>query len=271
MAAGQPEKIWKVKEGICNYEVFSRRQREQVTVKIVKLTEMQYGTAEILELAVDGEVVPTGESEHQILFVGDSLTAGYGVSGSADDLIFTTETEDVTKGYSYLGGGDTACGCVVCLLEWRRNYIPLDTAGGGDTAYGYPHAGGVREEQQRGACTGGDCGEPRDERCELHKRGCHEGGSFHGTLCCLCKKTGKAVPGCIHSAFIRTDGDNTDRSGKKSGGAVQERWSEVLIYRAPLSDKQDGYGTGEHPSAVTHKKTALVAARAIAQVTGWKE
>lgn len=39
----------------------------------------------------------------------------------------------------------------------------------------------------------------------------------------------------------------------------------------PLSDKQDGYGTGEHPSAITHKKTALVAARAIAQVTGWKE
>lgn len=33
-------------------------------------------------------------------------------------------------------------------------------------------------------------------------------------------------------SIIRTDGDNTDRSGKKGGGTVQERWSEVLIYRA---------------------------------------
>ena len=55
---------------------------------------------------------------------------------------------------------------------------------------------------------------------------------MNGNTVRICRKTGKAVPGCIHSAFIRTDGDNTDRSGKKGGGTVQERWSEVLIYRA---------------------------------------
>lgn len=55
---------------------------------------------------------------------------------------------------------------------------------------------------------------------------------MNGNTVRICEKTGKAVPGCIHSAFIRTDGDNTDRSGKKGGGTVQERWSEVLIYRA---------------------------------------
>lgn len=54
---------------------------------------------------------------------------------------------------------------------------------------------------------------------------------MNGNTVRICGKTGKAVPGCIHSAFIRTDGDNTDRSCKKGGGTVQERWSEVLIYR----------------------------------------
>ena len=57
---------------------------------------------------------------------------------------------------------------------------------------------------------------------------------MNGNTVRICGKTKETEqgPGCIHSAFIRTDGDNTDRSGKKGGGTVQERWSEVLIYRA---------------------------------------
>ena len=41
--------------------------------------------------------------------------------------------------------------------------------------------------------------------------------------------------------------------------------------RLPLSKEEDGYGTGNHPSFLTHQKTALVLQRAIADILGWKE
>ena len=36
------------------------------------------------------------------MFIGDSITAGYGVNGEQSDTVFTTKTEDVTKAYPYL-------------------------------------------------------------------------------------------------------------------------------------------------------------------------
>ena len=34
------------------------------------------------------------------MFIGDSITAGYGVNGEQSDTVFTTKTEDVTKSKS---------------------------------------------------------------------------------------------------------------------------------------------------------------------------
>lgn len=266
-----PEKIWKVKEGICNYEVFSRKQKEQVTVKIVKLTEMQYGTAEILELAVDGEVLPTGEREHQILFVGDSLTAGYGVSGSADDLIFTTETEDVTKGYSYLaaetlhadawfaccsGGGITSRWIPPEEKTPLTDILMPEVFEKSSSEVLVPEVIAVNLGTNDASYTRGDATKEA---------------AFTERYAAFVKKLAKRYPDAYILLLYGLMETTLTEAVKKAEEQCWKAGVKCTFTELPLSDKQDGYGTGEHPSAVTHKKTALVTARAIAQVTGWKE
>ena len=53
-------------------------------------------------LDTDGNIKPTEPKERKLLFIGDSITAGYGVNGEQSDTVFTTKTEDVTKAYPCL-------------------------------------------------------------------------------------------------------------------------------------------------------------------------
>lgn len=97
-----PEKILRVKNGIYSYDVCERKEKEELTVKIVKLTELQYGGVEVVAVFADGEIAPTKSRERKLLFIGDSITAGYGVNGENSDPVFTTETENVTMAYPYM-------------------------------------------------------------------------------------------------------------------------------------------------------------------------
>lgn len=66
-------------------------------VEIVKLTEEQYGNIYFSELNFDdeGSVTKTKYSNKSILFIGDSITAGYGVDGVDGEGEFTTFEENV--------------------------------------------------------------------------------------------------------------------------------------------------------------------------------
>lgn len=84
-------------------------------VEILKLTESQYDKVGISGLYIDGEFVKVetllqennrntnrNDDSNRILFIGDSLTAGYGVLGNPNDMVFKTDDEDVTLAYAYL-------------------------------------------------------------------------------------------------------------------------------------------------------------------------
>ncbi|MDY7221499.1 SGNH/GDSL hydrolase family protein [Halalkalibacterium halodurans] len=87
-------------EPLKTYTVFESDSDEDVVIQIVKLSEAAMSTAGIHEIrvnAVDG-IQPTQGSVRKIEFIGDSITAGYGVD---DEETFSTATEDVTKTYAY--------------------------------------------------------------------------------------------------------------------------------------------------------------------------
>lgn len=73
----------------------------QTRIKLVKLSEAQQGTAIIHALEADGMLVAPVTKPRRIVWIGDSITAGFGVHAKADDP-FTTETQDITATYGYL-------------------------------------------------------------------------------------------------------------------------------------------------------------------------
>lgn len=71
------------------------------TVKVIKLTERQYGPCVLQDIR--GAVTPAPVKEkHKILYVGDSLSAGYGAQGDPASAEFDTTLENVCCAYTYL-------------------------------------------------------------------------------------------------------------------------------------------------------------------------
>ncbi|MFN2136311.1 MAG: GDSL-type esterase/lipase family protein, partial [Candidatus Promineifilaceae bacterium] len=72
-------------------------------LRLTKRTETFYGTPEFLglELAPGGRLLTLpGENGRLIEFVGDSITAGYGVEGSSPTCVYSPETENAALTYA---------------------------------------------------------------------------------------------------------------------------------------------------------------------------
>lgn len=100
-------KRFQVRRDLRTYEVLYNPEGASHTVKLVKLTETRNDKVALSCIRADEPLYPAGAREHSILFIGDSLTAGYGIaeghmlSEDPAQYQFTTAEEDVTKGYAW--------------------------------------------------------------------------------------------------------------------------------------------------------------------------
>ena len=71
-------------------------------VKIIQITELQYGSFKLEDIRVDGEIFKWDKPQESILWIGDSLSAGYGLESDTTPLVFNTHFEDCTHAYPYM-------------------------------------------------------------------------------------------------------------------------------------------------------------------------
>ena len=90
-----------LKEGSHSYSL-SFTKTKSMHVKIIQVTELQYGFFELEEIQTDGEISKLDKPSESILWVGDSLSAGYGLEADTTPLVFNTHFEDCTHAYPYL-------------------------------------------------------------------------------------------------------------------------------------------------------------------------
>ena len=72
-----------------------------IYVKIIQITELQYGSFKLEDIRVDGEIFKWDKPQESILWIGDSLSAGYGLESDTTPLVFNTHFEDCTHAYPY--------------------------------------------------------------------------------------------------------------------------------------------------------------------------
>jgi len=95
----QPDRI-NVKTSENKYVVAEGLSDGYHKVRIVKATEMQDALWSIISFEADGFATVTQKSNLKIEFVGDSISAGYGVIGAPGEGK-TVENSDCTKSYTY--------------------------------------------------------------------------------------------------------------------------------------------------------------------------
>lgn len=81
--------------------VFESEEKEEHTVRLVKLSETLDSTMGLAGVACDegATIEPTEEKDLKIEFIGDSLTCGYGIDGRFGDR-YSTSSEDCTKAFA---------------------------------------------------------------------------------------------------------------------------------------------------------------------------
>lgn len=84
--------------------LYEGNKADTVTITIMKYSEPEYAICGIEAITIDSEVLlpPPAPKERKIQIIGDSITCGYGIEGSPDDLLHNTATENPAKAYSVL-------------------------------------------------------------------------------------------------------------------------------------------------------------------------
>lgn len=88
-------------------DILRNPERKMTKVRIVKLSEAQYDKFCISVIEADAPIQPTQPPKRRILYIGDSLTAGYGLGMphtlSEDPALYTfsTEDEDLTQAFAW--------------------------------------------------------------------------------------------------------------------------------------------------------------------------
>lgn len=84
-------------------EIIHKDSPVSVDIEIIKLSESAMTTMGIGRLTTDlqGRITPLPDRAFRMEIIGDSITCGYGVDARNAEETFSTETEDVTRAYSY--------------------------------------------------------------------------------------------------------------------------------------------------------------------------
>lgn len=122
----------RVERGQHTYTVLSNFELRRHKIEIIKLSEARNDKVGLLQITADTPLVPTRQPDRRMLFIGDSITAGYGID--CDDPAhyngLTTAAENVTKAYSWRTA--RALNADYQIIAWSGNgiisqYIDPDT------------------------------------------------------------------------------------------------------------------------------------------------
>ncbi len=269
-----PEQIFKIENGIHVYTLFQSRQKENVTVRAMKLTELQYGKLKIKELNADGKMSPAKEKENskrKMLFIGDSLTAGYGVEGKAEDFIFTTATENVTKTYSYL----------TAEAFGAQAWFACFSGGGIISRYIAPE----EEKPLTDILMPEVLEQSMDNEYEpdiifmnlgtndasYTRKDKNKEEAFAGKYMEFVHKIAEKYPKSYILILYGLMEATLTKAVKNMAEICQKNKIRCSFVELPLMEKEDGVGTGGHPSFTTHKKIAQILVREVADIMDWKE
>ncbi|MBE5950377.1 MAG: hypothetical protein E7260_02145 [Lachnospiraceae bacterium] len=96
-------KRFALQAGENRYRLWESDRKQNVKIRLVKLSENQYAYVSIRKFFMDSDakITRTEGKEKRIQFIGDSITCGFGNEGNAGDG-FKTGTENPLKAYAYL-------------------------------------------------------------------------------------------------------------------------------------------------------------------------
>jgi lysophospholipase L1-like esterase len=112
--------------GVNDYAIVDVDEAALFDVRLTRRTEpSNSGRFRIAQIEAAGEILPRPEQKRKILFIGDSITAGYGLRGHTKDCIYTASSNAPQKAYAMLTAQALSAQAHLIAISGRgviRNY-----------------------------------------------------------------------------------------------------------------------------------------------------
>ncbi|MEJ0059872.1 MAG: GDSL-type esterase/lipase family protein [Terricaulis sp.] len=111
--------------GVRDYTLFEAANAEEHDIRLTRRSEVFSGLTTIHAVTLDGAWLPTTAHAHRILFLGDSITVGYGAAGADQTCRYSAEASPPFDAYSHLTAGAFDADVHVLAISGRgvvRNY-----------------------------------------------------------------------------------------------------------------------------------------------------
>lgn len=259
--------------------LYDSDQEDTVTVTVMKYSEPEYAICGMESITIDSDhlLPPPKRKPRQIQIIGDSITCGYGVEGSVEDLVHNTATENPAKAYSVLTA--RALDADVEIVAWNgkgviSSYIGDET----DTPdkswlvpmlYDYTDAGCCKqyfhEPQEQWEKWDASRSTPdlviiylgtndasyTREIPERNREFCQ---AYQKLLLHIHEKHPQAKILCTIGTMDSRLNTTVEQAVSEFAGKIPE--AEITYLALANQREEDGLGTFWHPTPVTHQKAA---------------
>lgn len=279
----EPRQRFSADEGTHSYTIYKSDRSETVKIKLMKLSESGFDKIGICGISADGEIYPTSPLPRRMEFIGDSITCGFGIEGKSSDEHFSTKTENPYITYAALTA--RKFGADFNLISWStigvyssscddENAVQPNDSWVMPKLYGYTDIGientlGINEhtEWDFGSFKPdvitvnlgtNDESFTKDipERTENFKR------AYMDFIGAVRKKNPNAHIICALGMMY-----------KKLYPAIDEAVKDMCdskIYALEFEQSRpDGFGSEQHPNALTHIRAAEKLSEKVVEITGW--
>ena len=267
--------------------VFEADEAQDVTVRVIKLSESAMSTCAIKWISVDTEdrIRPVAAKAHRIEIVGDSITCGYGTDDLDGEHHFVTGTEDATKAYAYktaqalnadyslvsLSGYGIISGYTATAEEKVDQILPryYDRLG-----FSYGSYLGMKPQEVAWNFAAQpeliiiNLGTNDDSYCLDHA---DRQLDYQQNYTAFLKKVRSHNPDAKLLCVLGLMGDRLYPFVEKAAAAYTEETgdSNIACMRFPVQLAEDGYAADWHPSVVTHDKAVERLTAEIRGLMGW--
>jgi len=100
-----------------NVSLFESSEEKVVVVKVIKISEVNFGAAGIKNIAIDGNQIKKEKcftETKKIEYIGDSITCGYGIEGVWEKDTYTTKQQRADKSYAFLTAQKLSAEFMMC-------------------------------------------------------------------------------------------------------------------------------------------------------------
>jgi lysophospholipase L1-like esterase len=231
------------------------------TVVVRRRTEGHLGPTEVLDVEVDGRLLPAPPPDLRMEVLGDSITAGYGNEGRSRHCTFTPHTENLLR--TYAGLAAAAVGAELSAIAWSgkgvtRNY-------GGDTTEpplpavydrSVPTEPGSRWVDEAPADVvlvnlgTNDFSTDADPTAEQFVT------AYTELLAAVRARHPRAPILCTVAPLLRADERAVVEAYIDQAIALRQHAGDDALRRIDLHEEPQGWGCDWHPSAATHAAMA---------------